>query len=152
MKATRVLVWITMLVLASACAKKNDSSQGEKAGDHAATTTAPGDTIGRRPWRWIGTETSNGRIVCINPDVYKITFFADSTVRVLVDCNRGSGPYHAANHAIRIGPFATTRMMCPPGSMDTTFVRQLQAARDWHITADTLQLGLTAESRMQFVR
>jgi heat shock protein HslJ len=141
---------MAVLVVASACAKKN-GSQGEHAATQSSSSTASGDTIGRRPWRWIYTVTPAGRVVCINPDVYKLTFFPDSTVRLLVDCNRGSGPYHAMGHDIRIGPFATTRAMCPPGSMDTTFVKHIQSAHTWNITADTLDLGFASGGSMRLV-
>ena len=117
-----------------------------------STTTAPGDTIGRGPWKWVATVTPSSRVVCANPDVYTITFLPDSTARLVIDCNRGSGPYHITGHSLRIGQFASTRMMCPPGSMDTTFVAQLGRANAWHIDADTLQLDTMGESQMQLVR
>jgi heat shock protein HslJ len=137
-----------MAVIAYGCAKKH-SGPGEHA-FHAST--APGDTIGRGPWRWIATVTPSSRTVCTNPDVYTITFLPDSTARLLIDCNRGSGGYHIDGHSIHIGPIASTRMMCPPGSMDTTFAAQLQRANAWHVEADTLQLDTVGESQMQLVR
>jgi heat shock protein HslJ len=124
MMQRRVWVWLAAVaVIAFGCAKKESGTPGQ----HLSVTNAPADSIGRGPWRWIATLTPSARIVCKNPDVYKISFIPDSTLRLLIDCNRGSGPYHIAGHSLRIGAFATTRMMCPPGSMDTTFASQLRS-------------------------
>jgi heat shock protein HslJ len=143
----RAWVWVAMMaVMAYGCARKN-TSQG-----YRGTKTVSVDSIGRGPWRWIATLTPASRIVCTNPDVYKISFLPDSTTRLLIDCNRGSGPYHIAGHSIHIGPFATTRMMCPPGSMDTTFAAQIGRVNAWHMDADTLLLDTVGESQMHLVR
>jgi heat shock protein HslJ len=93
------------------------------------------------------------RIACTNPDVYTLTFLPDSTARLVIDCNRGSGGYHIDGRSIRIGPVATTRMMCPPGSMDAVFGQEIDAARSWSMQSDTLMLDLMADSgTMRFVR
>jgi heat shock protein HslJ len=136
-------------VLGFGCAKKNSNAPPRYT---TTTSTAPGDSLARGPWRWIATVTASSRTVCTHPDVYTITFLPDSTVRLVIDCNRGSGPYHSTGHSIHIGPFAATRMLCPPGSMDTTFVAQLGRANAWHIDADTLQLDTMGRSQMQLVR
>jgi len=146
-------MWAALLLVAS-CGK-SDRARTEHAGrgDSSiavspvpAHKSATGDTIGRGPWRWIATVTPVERIACSNPDVYTLTFLPDSTVRLLIDCNRGSGNYHIDGKSIRIGPVATTRMMCPPGSMDSVFGRQIDAARVWFMRGDTLMLDLMADS------
>jgi heat shock protein HslJ len=136
-------------VLAYGCAKRKSATPAEHA---AMTANVPGDSIGRGPWRWIATVTPSARTVCKNPDVYKISFLPDSTMRLLIDCNRGSGPYHISGHSLRMGQFATTRMLCPPGSMDTTFTGQLSRVNAWHHDADTLQLDEAGELQMKLVR
>ncbi|HET6462616.1 MAG TPA: META domain-containing protein [Candidatus Krumholzibacteria bacterium] len=111
------------------------------------------DSIGRGPWRWIATQTPVKRITCVDPDMYALTFLPDGTARIIMDCNRGSGSYHLDGKSIRIGPVATTRMMCPPGSMDTIFGQEIDAARTWFMQGDTLMLDLMADSgTMRFVR
>jgi heat shock protein HslJ len=152
----RAWVWLAvMAAMAYGCAKKNNGAPDQQkytSHDYLGTKPVPVDSIGRGPWRWIATLTPSSRIVCKNPDVYKISFLPDSTIRLLIDCNRGSGPYHISGRSIHIGPFATTRMMCPPGSMDTTFASQLRSANAWHKDADTLQLDTVGESQMLLVR
>jgi len=154
MKNMRVLVWLAAVLIAAGCAKKKQNADsGATADTTQNATAAPADSAERGPWRWIATVTPTERIVCNNPDMYTLTFLPDSTVRVLIDCNRGSGRYQVDGKSIRIGPVATTRMMCPPGSMDATFGKQIDAARGWFLEADTLMLDLMADSgTMRFVR
>jgi heat shock protein HslJ len=154
----RVLIVMALVIAASACQKKD-----REGSDHAADSlrvdarpgmlAVPGDTIARGPWRWVFTVTPAERIVCPIPERYALEFLPDSTVRVILDCNRGSGPYHADGKTLRIGPIATTRMMCPEGTIDTVFAKELDAARGWFMQGDTLMLDLFADSgTMRFVR
>jgi heat shock protein HslJ len=48
--------------------------------------------------------------------------------------------------SILIGPLATTRMMCPDGSLDAKFAQQLEAARTIFFRGDTLFMDLFADS------
>ncbi len=157
MKHKRFYIGIAVCILAAGCAKKqngSDAQHGAVADSSAApVAAAPVDSIGRGPWHWIATVTPLKRINCVNPDMYTLTFLPDSTVRVLIDCNRGSGNYHIVGKSIRIGPVATTRMMCPPGSMDTIFGQQIDGARTWFMQSDTLMMDLMADAgTMRFVR
>ena len=145
MKTFRLVIWMAALVMTAACGK--NGRQAETAG-----TAALSDTIAPGPWRWIGTAGSGAFVPCANPERYTLTFLPDSTAPLLIDCNNGSGRYRVEGHGISVGPFASTRMMCPPGSMDTMFVAQLQSASTWRMNADTLELNLPAASRMKFVR
>jgi heat shock protein HslJ len=155
MRRRFVMTWLVVTILAAGCAKKPPDSGANRSAPEkaAAVATAASDSIGRGPWKWIATQTPVRRIACVDPDVYTVTFLPDSTVRLLIDCNRGSGPYHVSGKSIRVGPVATTRMMCPPGSMDTVFGQQIDAARVWFMQSDTLMLDLTADGgTMRFVR
>jgi heat shock protein HslJ len=150
MKSERVLVWMAAVLLTAGCAKKNSPADHVAVRDSSRTAVAapaPGDTLGRGPWRWVATQTPVELVVCKNPDMYTVEFLPDSTVRALLDCNRGSGRYHVAGHQqLQIGPLAATRMMCPPGTMDATFAQELGGVRSWFMQADTLMLDLTADS------
>ena len=144
MMRKRIWIWTVVFALAAGCSKQNNSGNQNL----ADTTTAPVDTIGRGPWRWLATVTSTARVACDNPDTYTLTFLPDSTVRLLIDCNRGSGPYRIVGHDIRIGPVATTRMMCPPGSMDAAFAANIDSVLSWSHNADTLQLQMKSGSML----
>ncbi len=145
MKHERILIWMAAGIIAVGCSKQN--SKSENSADSTASN-APVDTIGRGPWRWIATVTSTARVACDNPDTYTLTFLPDSTVRLLIDCNRGSGRYRITGHDIHIGPVATTRMMCPPGSMDAAFAANIDSATSWSHNADTLQLQMKSGSML----
>lgn len=136
-----------VFALAAGCSRQNGSKN-----EQATANTAPVDTIGRGPWRWIATVTPTARVACDNPDTYTLTFLPDSTVRLLIDCNRGSGPYRIDGHDIQIGPVATTRMMCPPGSMDAAFAANIDSVQSWSHNADTLQLQMKTGGAMLLVR
>jgi heat shock protein HslJ len=160
MRTSYTFTLIALFLFAMGCGKKADRSRAnsnlaDSSGSVAQDTSralAPGDTLGRGPWRWIATVTPAARIASPNPDVYTLEFLPDSTVRALLDCNRGSGRYHLDGHSMRIGPLAATRMMCPPGSMDATFGGNLNAVHSWSMEADTLQLNMVPESWMLLVR
>jgi len=155
MKKRCVMAFVAAVILAAGCARKSPDANraATQSADTAAVATAVTDSIGRGPWKWVATVTPVKRIACTNPDVYTLTFLPDSTVRMVIDCNRGSGSYHIDGKSIRIGPVATTRMMCPPGSMDTVFGQEIDAARVWFTQSDTLMLDLLADSgTMRFVR
>lgn len=146
----KFLVWGTAVILVVGCSTKDEHAESNQRADSSAAVAA--DTIGTGPWRWIATVTSTARIRCDNPDVYTITFLPDSTVRLLIDCNRGSGPYQMSEHEIHIGPLAATRMMCPPGSMDAAFAANLNSVQRWSHNVDTLQLEMTTGGSMLLVR
>jgi heat shock protein HslJ len=70
-----------------------------------------------------------------------------------VDCNRGRGSYHLDGKSLRLGPLAVTRMMCPAGSMDVEFMKEIDGVRGWFMKADTLMLDQFADSgTMRLVR
>lgn len=146
----KFLVWGAAVILVVGCSTKDEHTKSSQRADSSAAVAA--DTIGRGPWRWIATVTSTARVTCDNPDTYTLAFLPDSTVRLLIDCNRGSGPYHIDGHDIRIGPVATTRMMCPPGSMDAAFAANIDSVQSWSHNADTLQLQMKTGSSMLLVR
>lgn len=158
MQRIRVLIVIVLVIAAGACQKKDragsqDSADSSGVDARPGMMAVPGDTLGRGPWRWVFTVTPTERIVCPVPERYALEFLPDSTVRVILDCNRGSGPYHADGKSVRIGPIATTRMMCPPGTIDTVFAKELDTARGWFMQGDTLMFDLAADSgTMRFVR
>ena len=158
MKLAYVWFVLVLMTVMAACEKK-DSGETHATADTTAADVSPGmlpvsgDSLARGPWRWIATVTPVERITAPDPGRYTLEFLPDSLLAAQLDCNRGSGAYHLDGKSIRIGPLATTRMMCPPGSLDTKFAQQLDAARVWFMQGDTLMLDLFADSgTMRFVR
>lgn len=60
-----------------------------------------------------------------DPARYTVRFGSDGSLQVRADCNRGAGTYTAAGASLTIPGFALTRALCPPGSVDGEYVREL---------------------------
>ena len=73
---------------------------------------------------------------------YTLAFKPDGTVGVRADCNRAGGTYTVRGNAIAIRVSHMTRAMCPPASLDGTFLRDLDAAAIFFIKNGELFLDL----------
>jgi heat shock protein HslJ len=85
---------------------------------------------------WHMTKAVHGNdppVVPKDPSKYTAQFGEDGTLSLLADCNRGRASYSADPPQLHVGPAAITRMMCPPGSLDTIFLRDLSAAATFDI-------------------
>lgn len=141
--------WMAALAAVASCQKKGDRAQQQSPVPQQSAITNPVGFV----WKWEGTQTPVERIVPDDPTRYTLEFLPDTTVTAQIDCNRGHGKYTLDGPAITIGPLATTRMACPPGSLDTVFGKQLDAARIMFFRGDTLYLDLYADSgTMQFTQ
>ncbi|HEX6791360.1 MAG TPA: META domain-containing protein [Candidatus Krumholzibacteria bacterium] len=158
----RACVWLmAILVVASAsCAKKNGGQAEHNAGADSTGGVAaspgmapvPQDSIPRGPWKWLGTVGPADTTRCPDPSQYTITFLPDSTARLLLFCNRGSGKYNLAGRSIHVGPIAMTRMACPPPTVDAEFGQQVESADTWTVSGDTLRLEINGFGTMHFMR
>jgi len=119
----------------------------------AVTTTAPAapavsfaDLAGQ-DWQWVAfTDPVNGTQEIANPAKYMVHFLPSGTVRVTADCNRGAGRYTVDGASLDITVQAMTRAMCPPGSLSTQFVQNLDAAAVWFVQEGDLFFDLFADS------
>jgi len=65
---------------------------------------------------------------------YELTFEPEGVLLVQVDCNRGRGSWKETLPAgIEFDTIATTRIACPPGSLDTPFLGDLGYPRSFVI-------------------
>ena len=102
-------------------------------------------------WRWTETVVGDARIKPDAPERYTLEFDPGGMVAIRADCNRGSGSYLLTGSALGFGPIAMTRAMCPPGSKDTEFLRELGAVQSQQFRGDTLVLSLkTGSGSMTF--
>lgn len=127
------------------------SSPQPKAPDSTAAAQA---SLTAGPWKWVATQTPVELIAPADPARYTIQFNADGSTALLADCNRGRGTYvTTAEGGITIGPAAVTRMMCPPGSLDSKYLQQLDNAAHTFFRGDTLYIDLKVDSgTMRFAR
>ena len=71
-----------------------------------------------------------------------ITFTADGNVYGDSGCNRFAGGYTVDGDRIKIGPLASTMMMCPQRQMDAeqSFLFKIQAAKSYIATKKVLKI------------
>lgn len=93
-------------------------------------------------WQWQQTITNSDSTAPGDPGRYTIEFQPEGRVNVRADCNRGSGSYEATGGRLTFGPIATTLIACPPGSLDSQFLRQLDDAAVYTIDENKLYIGL----------
>ncbi len=105
-------------------------------------------------WTWAGTQMKDGtRIVPDAPERYSLDFQPGGRVNVRADCNRGGGSYRLDEGALSFGPIALTKMMCPPGSRDADFLKQLAAVAGQSSRGAELVLTLQGDAgSMRFRR
>ncbi len=99
-------------------------------------------------WQWNKTTYNDGRTITVsNPANYTIEFFlADGKVAVKADCNNVQGSYtpDANNLTITLGP--STMAACPPGSLDTEYLKELGEVAQYLIQGNTLTLNFKLDS------
>jgi heat shock protein HslJ len=104
-------------------------------------------------WHWEATVTPVETIGTANPERYTLELQLGGVVLVRADCNRGRGSYEIGEGRIKFGAIATTRMACPPGSLDGRYLKDLQRATIFFVEGGKLFLDLPMDSgTMRFAR
>ena len=70
-------------------------------------------------------------VVPDDPARYTLELAGDGRAAVRADCNRGSGTYTLDGRSLSFGPLATTRALCPPGSISDRYLAQLGLVASW---------------------
>lgn len=76
-----------------------------------------------------------------DPAKYTLQFLSDTRVAARIDCNRGNGAWKSPEP----GRMATTRAMCPPGSLHDRVIRDLPNFRSYVLKDGKLFLSLMAD-------
>ena len=117
-----------------------EPSEAEMSNDLAGTS-----------WQWEQSIYEGNMMLLVNdPSRYTITFNADGTVAVMLDCNRGNGSYVVDGSNLTFGPIASTRMACPPDSQDAAFSEDLAAVASFVLADGNLHLTLGTDGVMEF--
>jgi heat shock protein HslJ len=105
-------------------------------------------------WYWRRTlMNDDSQFVPNDPRRYTIEFFEGGRVAILADCNRGNGAYALRGSTIEISGLTTTRMACPPGSLEARFLAGLHEAAGYSVREGVLLLELRNHSgTMRFSR
>ncbi len=104
-------------------------------------------------WTLVAFQSSDdaiGRKVPPGIERYTISFAADGSLALQLDCNRANGSYAVTSQSetggmLEIKAGAMTRAMCGPGAMDTQIARDLANLRSYTIRGDRLFLALLAD-------
>ena len=100
--------------------------------------------LARTTWRWVGLTTPAETLTITEPERYVLSFADGDRVALRADCNRTAGSVGFPEPgAIRFGVLATTRAMCPPGSLGACFVSEVVRAGHWAIQRGELRLELS---------
>jgi hypothetical protein len=122
---------------------------GQRCGACAQTPSRDGmKDLGGTSWRLV--KSMGGDDTILTPDdrsKYTISFEADGHVSARIDCNRGRGTWESSGpNQLRFGLLATTRAMCPPGSLFDRVVRDWPYVRSYIIKDGHLYLSLMADA------
>jgi heat shock protein HslJ len=117
-----------------------------------ARPSAPGPSLRASSWYWLGTIGGAEFVSPADPGTFNLEFLDGGQLAAQVDCNRGSSSWQQDGGTLRIGPLATTRMACPPGSEAARFGRQLQQVRSAALVRGLLELSTEDAGTMVFAR
>lgn len=121
-------------------------------------STAPADaglSLDDTSWRLAEIQSMDDtQGITAVPDTQRYTVTFDGGVRASfqIDCNRGSSSWVATpgesgvSGRLTFGPIATTKMACPPGSLDHRVSSALAGVRTYLIEGGRLHLSLMADS------
>jgi heat shock protein HslJ len=115
-----------------------------------ASEEAMMDLVGTS-WQWQQSIYEEDMIVAASdPSRYTLSFAADGTVAVQLDCNRGRGSYTLEGTNLSFGPIASTRMACPGDSQDGIFAEDLASVVSYAFVEGNLHLTLSTDGVMEF--
>ena len=104
-----------------------------------------------KTWQWEATVTPVEKIEVDNPENYTLRLGADGRAQIRFDCNHGGGAFEVSPGKLAFGPLMSTRMACPPGSLDAIYSRDLQRVVSFFVKDSRLYLELPYDSgTMQF--
>jgi len=118
----------------------------------AARSRNPQDLLGKT-WQWVETITPVEKIMVPDQARYTILLMGGGKLQARFDCNRGGGAYKISEGKLSFGPLLSTRMACPPGSLDGPYMRDLQRVVSFFVQDGDLYLELPVDSgTMRFRR
>jgi heat shock protein HslJ len=99
-----------------------------------------------KTWQWEATVTPVEKLSVPNPENYTIRLTEAGKVEARFDCNRGGGSYEISTAKLTFGPLMSTRMACPPGTLDALFMRDLGRVSSFFVDDGKLYLELPLHS------
>lgn len=137
----RLLLLALFFMLIVGCAA--DSSAGPAGSTDRSTE--PQVVVGKT-WQWEVTITPVEKITVPNPEHYTILLMDNGKLQARFDCNLGGGTYKIAAGQLSFGSLLSTRMACPPASLDGPYMRDLQRVVSFFVQDGHLYLELPVDS------
>ena len=103
-------------------------------------------------WQWQGNVSSTGEVTMRpdDPSQYTVEFLPDGTLAIQADCNHATGNVILTGSQLDLQIGGVTEMACPPGSLMTPFLADLDQVVSYTIQ-QTLTLALSGGNGvMQF--
>lgn len=143
------LMWISTTnipVITDGAPTENVEILVERVGAKAPTpapNTAALEKLRAGTWYWQGSSYTDGtKAIPVDPSGYTVTFGSDDRLSAKVDCNQAGGPYRVQGSTITVGQLISTLALCPPESLSTEFMRDLQALGEFKFDGANLVVTL----------
>lgn len=152
---SRLAAALAAFALVTACVTAPSLRDDADTGDAGATATQPAEQAAQEPagplagtsWRLVAIRAPDGGVQRPRAGAdYRLTLGSGGDMSLRADCNRGSGTWSSGEPGrLRFGTIATTRALCPEGSISGPFLRQLPSVRSYERRDAHLFLGTGAD-------
>lgn len=111
------------------------------------TATAGGGELADTAWRLVEIQSMDDRVeVPDDPARYTLALHPDGRAAIGADCNRGTASWtSSAPGQLAFSPVASTRMLCPPGSLSERYLAQFEWVRSYVLRDGHLYLATMAD-------
>lgn len=139
---TKLIMTTFPALIITACAH-SDGPGGYSVGE----PSTPGESeLGDTVWRLVQMGAANDVLTPREDAAYTLVFGTDGTLVLEVDCNRGTGSWSSRGAGkIEFGPIATTRAICPPGSLHDDFLAAIARVDAYALEDEHLLLAAGQE-------
>lgn len=142
----RSLVLIAAGSVLIACSASTDPNKLQ------ATAAAPNTQPHLGMWFWIASSSNAKRTAVADPSRFSLEFFADGTVKIVADCNRGQSSYQISAGKLSISAPGLTKIGCGSKSRDREFIAAITQAQAIVTVGAQLQIEFAADQKMLFAR
>ncbi len=116
-------------------------------------TEAPRPAVVGPVWQWVSSTFMDGALLePADPSRYTFQLLDDGNALVQADCNFGTATYQDTSAGFSFGPIGTTKMACPPDSLDSEFLGQLRNTGRYEVSDDGLTIYLLEEAGIMQLR
>lgn len=116
-------------------------------GTGAGSAGQASDELAGTSWRLVEIASmDDSEWVPDDPSMYTLAFGTDGSVRIVADCNRGTGSYVSESPGqLRFGVIAATQALCPPPSLHDVYMKQFEWVRSYVFEGGHLFLATMAD-------